>query len=85
MASVAPGLSIDIWVGFFAPVGTPPAVIQRLNRELNEVAKSRAVLDIIGPDGSTPAAVTPEEFGARVRTSFTAWKKIAADKNIVVD
>ena len=85
MASVAPGLSIDIWVGFFAPLGTPLAVVQRLNAEFNEVAKSKAVLDVIQPDGSVLQSVSPSEFGARVRSGFLAWKKLAADKNIVAD
>jgi len=85
MASVAPGLNIGIWVGFFAPPGTPAGVVQRLNRELNEVAKSRAVLDVIGQDGSVPRALTPQEFGSTVRSSYAAWKKLATDKNIVVD
>jgi len=85
MASAAPGLSIDIWVGFFAPLGTPAPVVQRLNRELNEVAKTRAVLDVIEADGSTPRALTPSEFGAKVRSSFSAWKKLAVDKHIEVD
>lgn len=85
IASAAPGLSIDIWVGFFAPNGTPAAVVQRLNRELREVAQTKAVLDVISPDGSTPAALSPEEFGSRVRTSYQAWKKIAVEKNIVVE
>jgi hypothetical protein len=30
-------------------------------------------------------AVTPDEFGARVRSSLTSWKKLASDKRIVVD
>jgi tripartite-type tricarboxylate transporter receptor subunit TctC len=85
MASAVPGLSIDIWVGFFAPAGTPPAVVQRLNRELNEVAKSSAVLAVIEPDGSTPRSLSPEEFGSRVRNSFAVWKKVATEKKIVVD
>jgi tripartite-type tricarboxylate transporter receptor subunit TctC len=85
MASVAPGLSIDIWVGFFAPLGTPSAVVQRLNRELNEVAKSKAVRDVVELDGSMPIALSPDEFGARVRSSYAAWKKLATEKNIVVD
>lgn len=85
MASVAPGLSLDIWVGFFAPLGTPSAVVQRLNAELNEVARTKAVLDVIQPDGSVPQAVAPAEFGARVRSGYLAWKKLASDRNIVVD
>jgi len=85
MASVAPGLSIDIWVGFFAPLGTPPAVVQRLNRELNEVAKSKPVQDMLALDGSVPVALTPEEFGSRVRSSYATWKKLASSKNIVAE
>jgi tripartite-type tricarboxylate transporter receptor subunit TctC len=85
MASVAPGLNIDIWVGFFAPLGTPAAIVHRLNAELNEVAKTKAVRDVIEPDGSVPQAITPEAFGARVKTDYAAWKKLASAKNIVVD
>ncbi|HSV83809.1 MAG TPA: tripartite tricarboxylate transporter substrate-binding protein [Ramlibacter sp.] len=85
MASAAPGLSIDIWVGFFAPLGTPAPVVQRLNRELNEVAKTRAVLYVIEADGSSPRALAPGEFGAKVRSSFATWKKLAVDKHIEVD
>lgn len=85
MASVALGLNIDIWVGFFAPLGTPAAIVQRLNAELNEVAKTKAVRDVIEPDGSVPQAITPEAFGARVKIDYAAWKKLAAAKSIVVD
>lgn len=85
MASVAPGLAIDIWVGFFAPQGTPTAVIRRLNAELNEVAKTKAVLDVIEPDGSVRQAITPEEFGSRVASGYSAWRKLATEKNIVAD
>lgn len=83
MASVAPGLAIDIWVGFFAPLGTPPAVVQRLNRDLNEVAKSKTVRETVAVDGSIPVTLTPEEFGAQVRNSYAAWKKVASSRNIV--
>lgn len=85
MASVAPGLNVDVWVGFFAPLGTPNGIVNRLNAELNEVARSKAVLDVIAPDGSTPQSLSPEAFGARVRIDYAAWKKLASDKNIVVD
>lgn len=85
MASVAPGLAIDIWVGFFAPLGTPPAVVQRLNRELNEAAKTRAVHDLISPDGSVAVSLTPEQFGTKVRDSYATWKKLAVAKNIVAE
>src|SRR5512134_3033483 len=34
LASAVPGYAIDIWVGVFAPAGTPPALVERLNREI---------------------------------------------------
>lgn len=83
MASVAPGLSLDIWVGFFTPLGTPPAVVQRLNRELNEVAKSQTVQDTIAVDGSMAVTLSPDEFGSRVRNSYATWKSVATAKKIV--
>jgi tripartite-type tricarboxylate transporter receptor subunit TctC len=85
MASAAPGFSVDIWVGFFVPPGTPPALVQRLNRELNEVAKSKAVREVIEPDGSAPRSLSADEFGSLVRDSYAAWKKLATAKNMVVD
>lgn len=85
MASAAPGFSIDNWVGIFAPPGTPPAVIKRLNHELNEVAKSNEMRRVMELDGFVPVALSPEEFGSRVRDTYDAFKKLAAAKNIVVD
>jgi tripartite-type tricarboxylate transporter receptor subunit TctC len=85
MASAAPGFWIDNWVGIFAPAGTPPALIQRLNHELIEAAKSDEVRRVIELDGYVPGAQSPEEFGVRVRETYAGFKKLAVAKNIVVD
>jgi tripartite-type tricarboxylate transporter receptor subunit TctC len=85
LASVLPGFSVELWVGFFAPAGTPPAVVQQLNRELSTAANSAAVREAIAPDGSLPRNASPEEFAAQVRTSYASWKRLAKEKNIVVD
>jgi tripartite-type tricarboxylate transporter receptor subunit TctC len=85
MASVVPGFSAQLWVGFFAPAGTPPAIVQQLNRELTDIANSAAVREVIAADGSLPRAVSPENFAKEVRSSYETWKKIAREKNIVAD
>ena len=52
LASVAPGYAIDIWVSVFAPAGTPPARLERLNREIAESAKAPEVRQFLDADGA---------------------------------
>src|SRR5437773_2005411 len=65
MASVAPGFSANIWAVVFAPAGTPAPLVQRLNRELNQIALSKEAREIFAADGAAPVAATPEELSRR--------------------
>ena len=82
MAVAAPGFSAEIWVTVFAPAGTPAPIVQRLNREINEIAKSPEVRALLEADGTLPMALSPAEVTQRVKEDFAAWKKIATAKNI---
>jgi tripartite-type tricarboxylate transporter receptor subunit TctC len=57
-----PGVRIGHWAGLFAPAGTPPAVIERMNAELLAAVKSRAFADKLVPSGIEPAPYTLPEF-----------------------
>ncbi|MFT3721143.1 tripartite tricarboxylate transporter substrate binding protein [Pseudorhodoferax sp.] len=85
MASVAPGYAVELWTALFAPAGTPPALVQRLNREVNEIAHSREMVELMQSDGATPLNVTPDEAAQRVRDAYATWKRLAAAKNIVLE
>jgi tripartite-type tricarboxylate transporter receptor subunit TctC len=85
LASAAPGFDVDIWVGVFAPAGTPAAVIERLNREINAIAASADLKPVLEPDGTLPAAITPAAFAAHVKDELAQWKKIAAEHKIVAE
>jgi tripartite-type tricarboxylate transporter receptor subunit TctC len=50
------------WFGMFAPAGTPPAVIERLNREVRTALADPAVVKRFQGLGVAPAYTTPEEF-----------------------
>ena len=82
MAIAAPGFSAEIWVTVFAPAGTPSALVQRLNREINEIAKSPEVRALLEADGTLPVALSPAEVAQRVKEDLAAWRKIATAKNI---
>lgn len=85
VSASAPGFAIDIWVGVFAPAGTPAALVQRLNREINEISTSPEVRIPLDPDGALPASMTPAAFAARVKDDLALWKRIATDKKIVAE
>ena len=85
LAATVPGFSIDIWVGVFAPAGTPAAVIERLNREINEISASPELAILLEPDGTVPVAMSPAAFAARVKQELAQWKQIATDRKIVAE
>jgi tripartite-type tricarboxylate transporter receptor subunit TctC len=85
LATVAPGFDVDIWVGVFAPAGTPDAVVARLNQEINAIAASADLTPVLEPDGTLPEAIAPGVFASRIKDELGQWKKIAAEHKIVAE
>ena len=76
IAETVPGFEMAPWWGLFAPAGTPPDVVTRLNTE--------TVLILALPDvkanytnlGMTAVSSTPEEFSAYVQDEIVRWAKV---------
>jgi len=85
LSATVPGYAIDIWVGVFAPSGTPTLVIERLNREINEISASPELAAILQPDGTVATALSPEAFTSRVKEELARWKQIATEHKIVAE
>ncbi len=66
------------WVGFFAPGGTSPEVVQRLNKEITEILKSPAVQQRARATGQEIADPnTPAQFRGFIRADYKRWFGIA--------
>jgi tripartite-type tricarboxylate transporter receptor subunit TctC len=85
LAASVPDFSIDIWVGIFAPAGTPVPLIERLNREISDISASPDLGAILEPDGTVAIAMTPAAFATRVKEELAQWKQTAADHKIVAE
>ena len=59
------GFDADSWFGFYAPTGTPPAVVSKLNAEMNKILNSKAFADRMTGLAAIPAPMSPADFGAR--------------------
>ncbi|KGD97180.1 ABC transporter substrate-binding protein [Achromobacter sp. RTa] len=81
-AQTLPGYAVQIWVGVFAPAGTPQPYIEKLNAALNEISASPEMAALLDIDGTVPARMGSAEFGARVRDELSLWQGIARKHGI---
>jgi len=77
-----PGFQLEVWWGILGPAKMPPAVLKRLNDELNAVLTQPEVRDVLAREGATPKPGTPEEFGKLIPFELARWSKLIKDAHI---
>ena len=76
VAESVPGYTVTGWLGIGAPKGTPPEVVDRLNREVNSVLGDAAVLARLASLGSEPFTGSPPDFGRFLAEEADKWDKV---------
>jgi tripartite-type tricarboxylate transporter receptor subunit TctC len=71
-----PGFEERSWVGYFVPAGTPAAIVDKLNAEINLALAQPDVVARLQSLGLEPRALSPKEFAAYVRAEVAKWAKI---------
>jgi len=71
-----PGYDAVGWFGLFAPAGTPREIVNKLNAEVQRIMQLPEVRDRALAAGAEPAAGTPEEFAAYIRTEIPKWAEV---------
>ncbi len=71
-----PGYVDYTWIAFFAPAGTPRAIVDKLNREIAKTLQISAVRERLAALGFDPQPNTPEEFAAFLKTEIVKWAKV---------
>ena len=83
VADVLPGgIEFESWLGVATTAGTPPDVLERLNREMRAVIAQPAVQKQLTDWGGAAKASSPAEFRARVERDIIALRKVVADRRI---
>ena len=70
------GYEANSWCGLGVPRGTPPEIIERLNREINAGLADPAVRARLADVATTPIFFTPEEFGAYMAAEVEKWGNV---------
>src|SRR4051812_36699747 len=73
------------WFGVGAPKGTPREIIEKLNKEMNEVLVEPAMKARLAELGGVPMVGTPEDFGKIVQSETDKWEKVVKFSGVRVE
>lgn len=79
-----PDFKMLSWFGVVAPAGTPPDVVDRLNKVITKII-SEDLADKLAMFGATPAPSTPAEFAAYIKADIPRWEAVVKASGAQVD
>ena len=80
-----PGFAVDVWFGYHAPAGTPRPIVERLNAEMNRIARTPDMLARIDKLGAVPMYGSAEDFAAVQKAEVDRWTELFKHVTIKVE
>jgi len=77
-----PGFEVDTWYGILAPANTARPIVDRLNRELQQIVQSTEFQQRLFDQGAAPVGGTPEQFSTYIRSEMVKWSKVIKAANV---
>lgn len=77
-----PGTELEIWQGIVAPLGTPPALVKRLNEEFVKAARDPELVSKVAAQAVDIHTTTPEQFGKLIADDVDRLGKVVRDAGI---
>jgi tripartite-type tricarboxylate transporter receptor subunit TctC len=85
VAESVPGFEVSNWIGLFGPAGMPPAIVERLNAEVQKIMRSPEIQKRLETEGAKFIPMTPEQFAMFQKAELSKWAKTIKDANIKID
>jgi tripartite-type tricarboxylate transporter receptor subunit TctC len=85
LESGVPDYVVTSFFGVVAPAGTPAAVVERLNAEINAALHTPALRETLAKLGAEPSTGPSQQFGEFIIAELQRWREIAAAAGIKVD
>ncbi len=77
-----PGFDVTSWYGIVVPAATPPAIVERLQREIATALDKPDVRTKLAALGAEPIGNSPADFAAMIKSETAKWGKIVKDASI---
>lgn len=71
-----PGFDVNPWWGILAPAGIDPALVRKINADVAEVLKTKAMQDIFAAQGAEVLLSSPQEFLQMLQADVEKWAKV---------
>jgi tripartite-type tricarboxylate transporter receptor subunit TctC len=85
VAETVKGYEASAWFGMGAPKNTPPEIIEKLNKEMNEVLAEPSIKKRLAELGAVPIVTTPDGFGKVIQAETDKWEKVVKFAGARVD
>ena len=82
IATTLPDFEAVQWYGVVAPAGTPAAIVERLNSEINRALTTAELKARLEVEGAEAAADSPVAFGALINSEIARWKPVIERANM---
>ncbi|MCR5883919.1 tripartite tricarboxylate transporter substrate binding protein [Rhizobacter sp. J219] len=79
------GFDVASWQAFYAPAGTPPAIVGKLNAEIEKILNMPDVKARLDGLGLVHTANTPEQFTAFSKSEIAKWTRVAKEGKVKLD
>jgi tripartite-type tricarboxylate transporter receptor subunit TctC len=81
-----PGFSAVTWFGLFAPSGTPPEIVTKINTDVQRLLADPGFKEkFLDPNFFEPITGSPEQFAAYVQAEAAKWSKVIKEANLKID
>lgn len=80
-----PGYEVTLWYGLVGPKGVPPAIVERMNAEVNKILEKKETPAKLEIDGTYVAGGTPQQFGTIIGREITQWHGIVGKLGVKID
>jgi tripartite-type tricarboxylate transporter receptor subunit TctC len=80
-----PGFEVNNWIAIFAPAGTSADIVRRWNSEVNRIMQAPDIQARLPNEGARFIPMTPEQFGAFVKSEIAKWAPVVKASGARVD
>lgn len=79
------GVDVTQWYAIFAPAKTPKAIVDKLNKAINEVLADKEIMKRIEDHGADVETSTPEALSAMVKSELVKWKRVVQQAKLTAE
>ncbi|HZR03524.1 MAG TPA: tripartite tricarboxylate transporter substrate binding protein [Burkholderiales bacterium] len=80
-----PGFDTDVWLGLFAPAGTPPEIVTKIAADVRTAFSEANARKKLEEGAFSAVASTPDEFATRVKDDLQKWRNLIKEANIKIE